>query len=153
MIKNHGNWNLSFLRNGKKCNVNIAYSQHRNLDHEAMVYYISLPRKGYYITHPEFVNKKMKQDEKIYFRVLCIKDYFMDSGEIAFIKGKEYTYRLSTAYDNAKWPFEFYSEICKHNITNDSDHCHRMSKKELHSVFINPDDLIMIQDKDLDIDI
>ena len=95
----------------------------------------------------------MKKDEKIYFRVLCIKDFYMESGELAFKKGTEYTYRLSTAHDNATWPFEFNSEICNDNITYDSDHCHRMSKKELHSVFINPDDLIMIQDKDLDIDI
>lgn len=77
--------------------------------------------------------------------MLCIKDFHMRTGELAYKKGELYEYTTDRWGDD-RWPYDFKSEVTE-RIS------HQMSKDTVNKHFIDPDKFEYLKDEDMEIDI
>lgn len=76
--------------------------------------------------------------------MLCIKDFYMNTGVLAYKKGEKYVYDKGRRC--AEWPYDFKSEVTE-KMT------HQMSKNTVEEHFIDPDKYEYLKDEDMEIDI
>ena len=79
-------------------------------------------------------------------KMLCIKDFHMKSGELAYKKGELYEYWDDRRCADDRWPYDFKSEV--------TERCsHQMSIDTVEKIFIDPERYEYLKDEDMEIDI
>lgn len=77
--------------------------------------------------------------------MLCIKDFYMKTGALAYKKGEIYVYDKGRWGDD-NWPYDFKSEVTERMV-------HQMSQKLVDELFIDPNKYEYVKAEDLEIEI